>query len=73
MRTLHACQPLCLNRIHYLTQRQLVAANNESIRLGFSRNLIEKKVARLPPISSSRSFRLGTTLPVRGRRTSGLN
>ena len=48
MRTLHACEPIRLNRIHYLTQRQLIAANNESIRLGFSRNLIEKKVARLP-------------------------
>ena len=73
MRTLHACEPLCLNRIHYLTQRQLVAANNESIRLGFSRNLIEKKVARLPthfkfPVVSARHH-----TPVRGRRTSGLN
>jgi hypothetical protein len=48
MRTLHACVPIRLNQIHYLTQQQLVAANNESIRLGFSRNLIEKKVARLP-------------------------
>jgi hypothetical protein len=49
MRTLRACEPIRLNRIHYLTQRQLVAANNESIRLGLSRNLIEKKVAKLPP------------------------
>ena len=48
MRTLHACEPICLDRLCYLTQRQLVAANNESLRLGFSRNLIEKKVARLP-------------------------
>ena len=48
MRTLHACEPICLDRLCYLTQRQLIAANNESIRLGFSRNLIEKKIAKLP-------------------------
>jgi len=48
MRTLHACELIGLDRLHYLTHRQLVAANNESIRLGLSRNLIERKVARLP-------------------------
>ena len=48
MRTLHAFEPIRLNRIHYLTQRQLISANKESIRLGLSRNLIEKKVTRLP-------------------------
>ena len=73
MRTLHACEPLCLNRIHYRTDVQLVAANNESIRLGFSRNLIEK-AARLPthfkfPVVSAWHHTSGEG----GRRTSGLN
>jgi hypothetical protein len=40
--------PLDESKIPYLTQPQLVEANNESIRLGFSRNLVEEKVAELP-------------------------
>ena len=46
----HNCVPIPLdpNRIHYLTQPQLVKANDESIRLGFSRNLVEDKIAQLP-------------------------
>jgi hypothetical protein len=46
----HACDPIALDRsrIYYLTRPQLVRINKESIRLGFSRNLIEEKIAKLP-------------------------
>jgi hypothetical protein len=40
--------PLDASKIPYLTQLQLVGANDESIRLGFSRNLVEEKIADLP-------------------------
>jgi hypothetical protein len=40
------CSPIALARQHYLTKAQLVAANNESIRLGMSRNLVTVKIAK---------------------------
>ena len=40
--------PLDPDRIYHVTQSQLVAANDESIRLGFSRNLVEANIAQLP-------------------------
>jgi hypothetical protein len=45
-----ACDPIDLGqgRIYYLTQPQLVRVNKEAIRLGFSRTLVEKKIAKLP-------------------------
>ena len=39
--------PLDESKIPYLTQPQLVEANNESIKLGFSRNLVEEKITEL--------------------------
>jgi hypothetical protein len=64
MSILHACEQIRLDRLYYLTQRQLVAANDESIRLGMPRNLIERKAARLPahfkfPIVSAWHHRSG--------------
>ncbi len=40
--------PLDASKIPYLTQRQLVEANDESIRRDFSRNLVAEKIAELP-------------------------
>jgi hypothetical protein len=45
----YACVPIPLdpNHIYYISQRQLVKANEESIRLGFSRNLVGDLIAQL--------------------------
>ena len=45
-----SCKPILSDgdKLAYLTQPRLVEANNESIRLGFSRNLAEERIASLP-------------------------
>lgn len=40
--------PLDESKIPYLTQPQLVEANDESIKLDFSRNLVEEVIVELP-------------------------